>query len=263
LRRACYGKLCLQCASSFPQLCSTSGTEHLAGNSNGRPRQEDIARANARESEIRAGVEHCFAKQKGTMGLVIPYSTPVSIDYRQIGFCDTYMTPGGVRASKPNEVYIVYKIDAVDNTKRDAEFNFVPYRLYVDKAEWGGSQTPWKTKPFEMQDWFARRDRRHFISNDTIFAQAVGVRAVVPRIIPHTAKTDIGGYSIVTVAFSDENEKAQAGQTFYKLAYDRLEGDGDSIPADPPITLNNTNAAQTTWPHPANCQELTLDKLAS
>jgi hypothetical protein len=189
-------------------------------------------------------------------------STPVSIDYRQIGVCDTYPTPGGVRASKPNEVYVVYKIDAVDNTKRDADFNFVPYRLYVDKAEWGGSQTPWKTKPFEMQDWFARRDRRHFISNDTIFAQAVGVRAVAPMIIPPTAKTDIGGYSIVTVAFSDENEKAQAGQTFYKLAYDLQEG-GDSVPADPPVVLNNANAAQATWPHPANCQELTLDKLAS
>jgi hypothetical protein len=51
---------------------------------------------------------------------------------------------------------------------------------------------------------------------------------------------------------------------FYKLAYAYdVQEEGDSIPADPTVVLNNTNAAQTAWPHPANCQELTLDKLAS
>jgi hypothetical protein len=49
---------------------------------------------------------------------------------------------------------------------------------------------------------------------------------------------------------------------FYKLAYDVQEG-GDSVPADPPVVLNNSNSAQTAWPHPENCQELPLDKFAS
>jgi hypothetical protein len=204
----------------------------------------------------------CFGLLAAGLAGCADNSTPVSIDYHQIGFCNTYTTPGGARASQPNEVYVVYKVDAIDNTKRNADFNFVPTRLYVDRAEWGANQTPWKTKPFEMQDWFARRDHRHFVSNDTSFAKSMGIRAAVPVAIQQAAKTEIGGYSIVTIAFFDENEKVQAGQTFYKLAYDAQEG-GDSVPADPPVVLNNTNAAQTTWPHPANCQELTLDKLAS
>ena len=31
-------------------------------------------------------------------------TAPANIDYRQIGLCDTYSTPGGVQTSKPNEV---------------------------------------------------------------------------------------------------------------------------------------------------------------
>ena len=37
----------------------------------GKPMPEAVARANARKSRIRAGVEHVFARQKGPMGLVI------------------------------------------------------------------------------------------------------------------------------------------------------------------------------------------------
>ncbi len=37
----------------------------------GKPMPEAVARANARKSKVRAGVEHVFARQKGPMGLVI------------------------------------------------------------------------------------------------------------------------------------------------------------------------------------------------
>jgi hypothetical protein len=71
----------------------------------------------------------------------------------------------------------------------------------------------------------------------------------------------INGYTIVSVAKPDEDLPIE--QISINLYYDPQEGDGDSIAVDPPVVLNNTNAAQTSWPHPHNCQELPMDRLAS
>ncbi len=184
------------------------------------------------------------------------FSAPVSIDYRQIGFCNTYATPGGARASKPDEVYVVYKIDAVDNAKRNTDFAFLPNRLYVDPAEWGANQKPWASKPGEMQDFFAVRDRRRFLSGDASFAQAMGVRALEPSVISHGAKTNIAAYSIVALPRSGDD---RAIEHSYKLSY---EPQNDEI-VDPPVVMNDADAAQSSWPHPDNCQELAFDKLPS
>jgi hypothetical protein len=203
---------------------------------------------------------------------------PASVDYRQIGFCNTYSTPGGVRAVKPNEVFIVYKIDAVDNTKRNADFTFLPTRLYVDRAtakqgaeggtnktprvtKPGTTKTPWMAEPGKTQDWFVRFDSRQFVPNDTSFAQAIGVGAATATVISPGAKTAINGYAIVMVAKPDED--LPVDQILFSLNYDPQEGEGWAIPADPPVVLNNTNAAQTSWPHPENCQGLALDRIAS
>ena len=143
-------------------------------------------------------------------------TVPATIDFRQIGFCNTYTAPGGERAAKANEVFVVYKIDAVDNTKRNADFTFLPSRLYVDRAtakqgaEEGTNKTPpvakpatnktpWVAKPGETQEWIARLDSRRFIPNDTGFAQAMGVRAATNTVISPGAKMAINGYAIVAV----------------------------------------------------------------
>ncbi len=207
-------------------------------------------------------------------------AAPASIDYHQIGFCNTYATPGGERAAKPDEVFIVYKIDAVDNTKRNADFTFLPTRLYVDRAivkEGAGAGTNkaplaakpetnrmgWVAQTGETPEWIAKLGSRRFIPNDTSFAQAMGVRAASATVVPASVKTAINGYSMVAVVNPDEGRPAE--QIFFSLNYDRQEGEDliESVPADPPVILNNTTAAQTSWPHPANCRDLALDKLAS
>lgn len=202
---------------------------------------------------------------------------PASIDYRQIGFCNSYTTSGGVRAAKPNEVFVVYKIDSVDNTKRKADFTFLPNRLYIDRAtvkrgaERGtnktprvdepANKTPWVAEPGEKQDWFARLDSRRFVPNDTSFAQAMGVRPAIATVISPGAKTAVNGYSIVMVAKPEDDHPVDP--ISFTLNYDPQEGEGWAIPADPPVVLNNTNTAQTSWPHPENCQDLVLDKVAT
>jgi hypothetical protein len=71
----------------------------------------------------------------------------------------------------------------------------------------------------------------------------------------------MNGYSIVPVVKPDKDR--QVDQISFSLYYDPQLGEGWTIPADPPVVLNSTNAAQTSWPHPDNCQELTLDRVAS
>jgi hypothetical protein len=68
-------------------------------------------------------------------------------------------------------------------------------------------------------------------------------------------------YSIIAVVKPDEDRPVE--QISFNLSYDPQEGDGDQISADPPVGLDNTNAARTSWPHPDNCQDLALDRLAS
>ena len=206
------------------------------------------------------------------------FDPPVSIDYRQIGFCNSYAAPGGAQAVRPNEVFIVYKIDAVDNTKRNADFTFLPTRLWVERATAkerveGGTNTtppmakpatdksPWVANPGEAQDWVARRASRRFVPNDTNFAQAMGVRGAIATVISPGAKTAINGYSIVTVTKPDGDHPVD--HISFSLNYDAQEGEGWAIPADPPVVLNNTTGAQTSWPHPENCQDLALDKVAT
>jgi hypothetical protein len=195
-------------------------------------------------------------------------TTPARIQYHQVGLCNVYTTPGGERPTKPNEVYVVYKIEDLDNSKRSAVFTFLPNRLYVDQTT-AKQQAEMKqkefvgNKPMGTPDWFNKRNLRRFAASDTSFAQAMGTPAVVPAVIPSGGKLVVNGFTVVPIVVPEETGAGEVDKTFYALSYDALEGDGDSIPADPPIVLTNTNPAQTTWPHPDNCQALTPEKLAS
>jgi hypothetical protein len=206
------------------------------------------------------------------------FEAPVSIDYRQIGFCNTYATPSGAQAARPNEVFVVYKIDTVDNTKRNGDFTFLPTRLWIERAtvkqgaDGGTNKTPgmakpatdkspWVSEPGEARVWVARRASRRFVPSDTNFAQAMGVRAATATVIAPSAKTPINAYAIVTVTKPGEDRPVD--QIAFSLNYDPQEGEGWALPADPQVILNNTDAARTSWPHPENCQDLALDKLAT
>ena len=106
------------------------------------------------------------------------------------------------------------KLIAVDNTKRNTDFMFLPTRLWVERAtvkqaaddpnrmspvtKPATDKSPWVLPPGGVQDWFARRASRRFVPGETNFAQAMGVRAVTPATIPARGlKSKINGYSIV------------------------------------------------------------------
>jgi len=88
---------------------------------------------------------------------------------------------------------VIYKIVAVDNTKRSAALTFFPTRLYMNlattkqQAECKTNETPGNPigKPVGTPDWFAQRNNRRFVSKGTGFTQAMSVRAAAPIVISH------------------------------------------------------------------------------
>ena len=61
-------------------------------------------------------------------------ANPTTISYREVGICKSYDTPTGTTAAKPDEAFAVFKIETIDNTKQNNNFNLDPQRLYVDQS---------------------------------------------------------------------------------------------------------------------------------
>jgi hypothetical protein len=62
-------------------------------------------------------------------------ANPTGISYSQIAVCKTWTSPGGTEEkAKPDEIYAVFKIETVDNTKPSDIFTFDPQRLYVNQS---------------------------------------------------------------------------------------------------------------------------------
>jgi hypothetical protein len=162
-----------------------------------------------------------------------------TISYQQIGACTGY----GAMTGRPNQAYVIFKIDSVDNSKGNVDFLLIPNRLFVDqstekqKAEWVGG---WK---------------RQFVSEDTKFLHELGATPVSTKSIPHNSKADINGFIFVPVNTVSANGSAEANKTSFKLSYDSAPVPGET---DPAIVLDKVNATQTSWPETENCQAIKL-----
>ncbi|WOJ90234.1 hypothetical protein RZS28_02730 [Methylocapsa polymorpha] len=162
-----------------------------------------------------------------------------TVAYQQVGACNGY----GAVTGRPNQAYVIFKIEAVDNSQGNVNFLFIPTRLYVDqstekqKAEWVGG---WK---------------RQFVSENTKFLQDLGGAGITPKSVPHNSKAELNAFVFVPVNTVNANGAAEANQTSYKLSYDSQPVPGES---DPAVVFNKTNAAQTTWPETESCQAIKL-----
>src|ERR1700720_3157504 len=89
-------------------------------------------------------------------------TNPTMISYSQVGVCKSYAT----QKAKPNEGFVIFKIETIDNAKQSDTFYLDPERLMVDQT----------TAEFQQKD-ISRRSRR-FINADPRFAQAMGVKGL-------------------------------------------------------------------------------------
>ena len=102
-----------------------------------------------------------------------------TISYHQVGICKGYDTAAGPVATRSDEAFAIFKIEAVDNTKPSGSFDFDPTHLYVDQS------TPAQNAKKAVWD-----KNRRFVYSDPRFAQNMGVSRAVETTIPEGTKLE-------------------------------------------------------------------------
>lgn len=154
----------------------------------------------------------------------IPAAT---IKYHQVGACNGYVQGSNAISAGVNSAYVVFKIEAVDNTPTSIDFHFDPTHLFLDGHPGA------------------------FVNTGLMFAQDLGVIGTVPVTVPHGTTMGLNGFSVAVVSTSSTNGSAEAHHTVYNLLYDKQ-------PADPGFLMARTNTTQTNWPQTDDCRLMIL-----
>ena len=171
-------------------------------------------------------------------------ANPTTISYREVGICKSYDTPTGTTAAKPDEAFAVFKIETIDNTKQNNNFNFDPGRLYVDQ-----SSAEQKTKSQSFQT-------RRFGNPDPRFAQAMGVKRLEMANINAGEKRDSSGYIVVPLATNNTTGNPEATQYSFDLVYDTSTTEQQWGLGG--VVLAKTNPTNTKYTIVESCKELAL-----
>lgn len=167
----------------------------------------------------------------------------VAVHYSQVGACNGYASGSGVTSKRSNNAFIVFKIESLDSTKAEGDFNYEPGRFFVDlepnKETWGSSLGA----------------GLYFVSTDHRFTDPLGVPAPEDLKIPAGKTTPVDRLVFIGVPTKDANGSAEAGKISYHLSYDAVTKDTGRIP-DPHIELVKTNDSQSTWSATDDCKDL-------
>jgi len=177
-----------------------------------------------------------------------PGTSTAIIHYSQVGACNGYLTGSGITAKRPNQAFVVFKIESFDLAKSGVDYYFFPARLYVDlephRETWGSSLGAGK--------YFASKDRR--------FTDPLGVASIEPvKALPRVVTT-IDRFAFIALPTKDENGAAEASKTSYHLSYDVESGKEGGGPASPNLEFVKTNDTQSTWPATDDCLHLEISK---
>ena len=165
-------------------------------------------------------------------------TNPTMISYSQVGVCKSYAT----QKAKPNEGFVIFKIETIDNAKQSDTFYLDPERLMVDQT----------TAEFQQKD-ISRRSRR-FIDADPRFAQAMGVKGLARAAFPANEKTDVNSFVIVPLPLDIGLGGPNAKQYSFDLVYDTTTTEVQVGSKD--VVTTKTNAAVAKYPVVENCKEL-------
>jgi hypothetical protein len=171
-------------------------------------------------------------------------ANPTTISYREVGLCKSYDTPTGTTAARANEAFAVFKIETIDNTKPNSDFNLDPERLYVDQTA-----AEMKAKNISFQT-------RRFINPDPRFAQAMGVKTLARAAFPANQKIDVNSFVVVPVATDNPTGGPEAGQYSFDLVYDTTTTEQQVGSGG--VVLTKTNPADTKYTVIESCKELAL-----
>ena len=172
-------------------------------------------------------------------------TNPTMISYTQVGICKSYATQSGDQEkAKPNEGFVIFKIETIDNAKQSDTFYLDPERLMVDQT----------TAEFQQKD-ISRRSRR-FIDVDPRFAQAMGVKGLARAAFPANEKTDVNSFVIVPLPLDTGLGGPNAKQYSFDLVYDTTTTEVQTGSKD--VVTTKTNAAVAKYSVVEDCKELAL-----
>jgi hypothetical protein len=168
---------------------------------------------------------------------------PTTISYSQIGVCKMWAEPTGFeQKARANELFAIFKIDSIDNSKPSNEFGFDPERMYVNQS----TQEQLK-KNLSFQT-------RRFMVSDPRFTQAMGVSSPQRATVPGNQKVDVNAYVLVPVSMDLPADKPPVGNA-YELTFDTTNPIDQWQSASAGINMTKTNPDATFTPA-ENCKEL-------
>jgi hypothetical protein len=170
-------------------------------------------------------------------------TNPTMISYSQVGVCKSYATlTGNEEKAKPDEGFVIFKIETIDNAKQSDTFYLDPERLMIDQT----------TAEFQQKD-ISRRSRR-FIDADPRFAQAMGVKGLARAAFPANEKTDVNSFVIVPLRLDIGLGGPNAKQYSFDLVYDTTTTEVQVGSKD--VVTTKTNADVAKYSVVDNCKEL-------
>jgi hypothetical protein len=172
-------------------------------------------------------------------------SNPTSISYSEVGICKSYSSLTGTEhKAKPDEVFAVFKIETIDNSKQSSDFNLDPARFYVDQTE-----AAMKAKNISFQT-------RRFMNANLGFAEGLGVKPLARAAFPANQKTDVNSFIVVPLVIIKPTGEPEANPYSFDLVYDTTTTEQQIGSGD--IVLTKTNPADTKYTVIESCKALPL-----
>ena len=171
-------------------------------------------------------------------------ANPTTINYSQIGVCKTWTTSAGTEEkANADEIFAVFKIDSIDNSKPSSDFGFDPDRLYVDQ-----STAEQRTKNLSFQI-------RRFIVADPRFTQAMGVSPPGRATVPGNQNHNVNGFLFVPVSTNMPADKPPVGNSF-DLIYDTTNPIEQWQTSAGGIVMAKTNPPGASFTAVESCKDL-------
>jgi hypothetical protein len=139
----------------------------------------------------------------------------VIITYHQVGSCNGWDAGAeGEFNAGPNAAYVVFRVDTINNTQGNVNFNLDPSKLYVN----GGGL-------------------RDYMNPGLSLANYIGVFSLVPTTINKGTQVGLDGFTVTIVQTANPNGAVEANQTTYYLLY-------NTGPSDPGVLLETDRTWQ-------------------
>ncbi len=156
----------------------------------------------------------------------------VNITYHQVGACNGGPASDGEYNAGPNQAYVVFAIESIDNSHNPNAFSYDPSNIH------------WTLDSNDAFD-----------SNLEIYTYVLGSSATVATTVNpgSTMSFNPFGFGALIVQTTAQDGASEANNTSYFLGY---QGSGNGN--NPTVPHAGRTCSQTSWPDTPNCSDIVL-----